>query len=77
MQQARGAPTAKATEPVIGLVRDARTSGLHAAMLFCAGMSALGSVVAWSVWVARLEMNRARQVREPKRDALFSSVAWA
>jgi EmrB/QacA subfamily drug resistance transporter len=46
LQKARAAPTAKAMEPVISLVRAAQTDGLHAAMLFCAGMSALGGIVA-------------------------------
>ena len=46
LEKAEAAPTAKAVEPVISLVRAAQTDGLHAAMLFCAGMSALGGIVA-------------------------------
>jgi EmrB/QacA subfamily drug resistance transporter len=61
LERARAAPTARASEPVIGLVRDAQTSGLHAAMLFCAGMSALGGVIAWATLGGTHGKTRARK----------------
>ncbi len=47
LNAARAAPTAKAVPPVTALVQGAQTDGLHAAMLFCAALSAVGGAVAW------------------------------